>query len=147
MWATETLRLCKSLVDSAVDTWERFIWSENVWSEDFQRTEEPETPDIHDAHPQSLQNTTEVLQVLPATSQKILDPQNGSLGCRSIFDAHPLSRQNTTCVLEILPATSQNMTDIISCRLSVVSLDPSFRPRAHNTPSVDYTLDYRAVSY
>jgi len=39
------------------------------------------------------------------------------------------------------------MTDIISCRLSVVSLDPSFRPRAHNTPSVDYALDYRAVSY
>jgi len=68
MWATETLRLCKSLVNSAVDTWERFIWSENVWSEDFQRTEEPETPDVHDAHPQSLQNTTEVLQVLPATS-------------------------------------------------------------------------------
>lgn len=148
MWAAETLRTCKTLVTSAADTWERFIWSENIWSEDFQRTEDQElTLDVHDAHPQNLQNTTEVLQVLPATSQKTPDPQNGSSGCGSVYDAHPLIRPRTTRVLEILPATSQDMTNTISCRLSVISLDPPYWPWAHRLLSVDYALDYRAVSY
>jgi hypothetical protein len=148
MWATETLRSCKNLVTSAADTWERFIWSENIWSEDFQRTEDQElAPDVHDTNPLSLQITTGELQTLPATSQKTPDLQNGFSGYDSVYDAHPLSRPNTTRVLQILPATSQELTDTISCRLSVVSLDPPFWPWAHNLLSIDYALDFRAVSY
>jgi hypothetical protein len=152
MWATETLQLCRSLVMSAADIWERWIWSENIWCEniwsgDFQLTNDQELPDIQDARPLSLPNTTEVFQILPATSQNTTDPQNGSSGWGSVYDAHPLRRPNTTRVLEILPATTQDMADTISCRLSVISLDPPFWPRAHNLLFVDYALDYRAVSY
>lgn len=49
-----------------------------------------------------------------------------------IYRRHPLSA-STTRVLHILPATSSGMSDTISCRLSVISIDPS--------------PEYRALSY
>ena len=51
----------------------------------------------------------------------------------AIYERHPLANSNDTRVLEILPSNSQDLSDIISCRLSVISLDPP--------------PEYRAVSY
>jgi hypothetical protein len=59
------------------------------------------------------------------------DPQRGE-NVSAIYQHHPLSA-NTTRVLHILPPTSPDMSDIISCRLGVISLD-SFS-------------DYRPISY
>src|SRR5690349_1230830 len=59
------------------------------------------------------------------------DAQRGE-NVAAIYKPHPLSA-NTTRVLHILPPTSPDMSDVISCRLSVISMDP---------PS-----DYRALSY
>ena len=50
----------------------------------------------------------------------------------AIYQHHPLSA-NTTRVLHILPPTSPDMSDIISCRLDVISMDPP--------------PEYRALSY
>jgi hypothetical protein len=49
-----------------------------------------------------------------------------------IYQNYPLSA-NTTRVLRILPATTPDQSEIISCRLSVISLDPA--------------PEYRALSY
>jgi hypothetical protein len=59
------------------------------------------------------------------------DPQRGE-NVSAIYQHHPLSA-NTTRVLHILPPTSPDMSDIISCRLSVISMDPP--------------PEYRALSY
>lgn len=63
-----------------------------------------------------------------------IDPQDAHKGedIAAIYRRHPLSA-NTTRVLQILPPTSPDMSDIISCRLSVISMDS--RP------------EYRALSY
>jgi hypothetical protein len=60
-------------------------------------------------------------------------PKTGYLPDLSmIYQNHPLSA-NTTRVLRVLPATTPDQSEIISCRLSVVSLDPA--------------PEYRALSY